>query len=99
MMAETGHSAKPTRSPSRGEGGGLFSDEYNPCTRSLSAAKRSDALDAEKPMAESYAKHLDRLEHSRHAKRESRQAPITRTFRHHRLQSEHRGAHVHHCRG
>jgi hypothetical protein len=34
-------------------------------------------------MAESYAKHLDRLEHSRHAKRERRQAPIKRTCRRH----------------
>ena len=50
-------------------------------------------------MAESYAKHLDRLEHSRHAKRERRQAPITRTCRRHHLQREHRDAHVHHAGG
>ena len=48
-------------------------------------------------MAESYAKHLDRLEHSRHAKRERRQAQITRTCRRHHLQREHRDAHVHHA--
>jgi len=48
-------------------------------------------------MAESYAKHLDRLEHNRHAKRERRQVPITRTCRRHHLQREHRDAHVHHA--
>ena len=50
-------------------------------------------------MAESYAKHLDRLEHSRHAKRERRQVPITRTCRRRHLQREHRDAHVHHAGG
>ena len=48
-------------------------------------------------MAEAYAKHLDRLKHSRHAKRERRQVPITRTCRRHHLQREHRDAHVHHA--
>ena len=54
------------------------------------------ALDAKKSMAESYAKYLHRLEHSRHAEREAT-GPIMRTCRRHYLQREHRDAHVHHA--